>query len=365
MEIKSLHLTNFRNYQKLDLDFEKPTIVLSGSNGQGKTNLVEAISFISNLKSFRQDERTSLISQNQEFAVIEASLKKRVTTKKIKVVIRPESLEIFINDKPVKSKTEFRNETKVVEFTPRDVFLFKDSPRDRRALLDEEIAKLSPAHELALRDYYKLLKERNELLHQQNPNLTLLDVITHKISGINSEIIARRYGFIAKLNEHLSQMFLEVSGNKVDYQLEYISFIKQAENSPEAIYEILKKGLEEDLKKQTTLIGIHRDDFRGLLSNNDIGLYASQGQQRLCVIALKLELIRCLGVEFGEKPIAILDDVLSELDLDHQTTLINHLQGKNQLFITVSSLAPQIEREIKKKGEILKVTNGTIAKELI
>ena len=364
MWIKHLKLINFRNYQTLDVDFAPGALVIYGDNGQGKTNLVESLVVLSLLKSFREEERANLIMKGQDQAVLEAKAS-GISSKQLKVLIRKEGIEAFVNDKKERSQNSFIGQINVVSFVPRDVFLFKDSPRERRDFLDNEISKLSPAYEMAIRDYYKLLRERNESLSQPQVNETLLKVLTQKLALLDAEIRTRRYDFIAKLNQHLSEIYSGVTGTPNEFKLVYESFLPESENVTADIVTLMLNRYEEDRARHTTSIGIHRDDLRGYLNGDDVGSFASQGQQRLCVVALKLVLIDYIGAETGEQPIVVLDDILSELDEAHQKSLINHLQGKNQLFLTASSLAPEIKQELAKKGQIFNVINGNILKELV
>lgn len=364
MEVKELRLINFRNYKEVRLRLSKKTIILTGENGQGKTNLAEAIYFLANLKSFRGDDRESLIQNGKDFALIEAKVKTATGFKNLKAVISRENVATFLNGAPIKNRGEFKSESKAVCFFPRDAFLFKDAPRDRREKLDDEIAKFSPVHEFALKDYFKILKERNELLREKRYDPILMEVLTKKLAALNAEIAGRRYDFITEINREIGAVYSEIYGEKQSFMLKYVSFIQEEERDAETIYRRLTSNLAEDEEKRTTLLGIHRDDFKGFLNGADMSLYASQGQQRMGVIALNLTIIDRLERETTERPIVILDDVLSELDEKRQKSLLNRLQGDNQLLITVSSLGGRIERELMKNGEILNVKNGVITKRM-
>lgn len=361
MRINRVQLSGFRNYSKLDLKLSPNTTLLYGDNGQGKTNFIEALKFVSLLKSFREEERAVLIQKNADFAVIDIASENRVSKQNQKIVISENKLELWLNNKKIKSHSGFVGIINVVSFVPRDVFLFKDPPKTRRDFIDEEISKLSPAYEKAIKDYNKILKERNEALKQKNLDNALLEVLTKRLANLNREIISKRQRFIARLNDDLTPTFQGITQSAQKFRLEYSTFGLGLTETQ--LYQAIIAALDEDKARQNTTKGIHKDDIIGFIDDDKINSYASQGQQRLAVITLKLVLINFIEKEIDERPIVVLDDIFSELDIKHQKSLLNHLEGKNQLFITVSSLDEQIKQKVEQRSEILHVIQGTIIRE--
>ncbi len=362
MKINNIKLLNFRNYENLNLDVKSPSSLLLGSNGQGKTNLLEAIKFVSVLKSFREDERINLIKLGKESAAILIEEENLIGKKKLKCVLNGNKLDLFINDKHIKSHNDFIGQLNVVSFTPRDVFLFKDSRATRRYFIDEELSKLSPAYSLAVKDFSKVLKERNELLKKETLDETLLEVLTKRLAKLNREISVRRNAFINELNKDLSNKFSSITGEERKLNLEYrTSLLNLSENE---IFEKTMEYLNEDKRRESTHIGIHHDDIMAYIDDKDVSIFASQGQQRAVVITLKLVLIENIKKSIGEEPIVLLDDVFSELDIKHQKNLLNYLKNKNQLFISIASIDEEIKKDIAKDSDILKVINGQIQREV-
>jgi DNA replication and repair protein RecF len=364
MKIKRIKLTNFRNYQNLDLKLSESINIFHGNNGQGKTNLVEAIYFNSLLKSFREDEVKPLIRIGEESGLIELEALVNEQRTKFKIVLTKNSKKMFINNKEIKKNSDFIGHLNVVSFIPKDVFLFQASPKERRDFIDDEIVKLSPAYALAISDLAKMVKERNEAFKQKKLDEVLIDVINRQIAKLSVEVLKKRYKFIKSLNQEVSNIFEKIIGSKAKLQINYQSFIEEANITEKNILEKLLEKQKDDIQRQTTSVGTHRDDYAAALNEQNIALYGSQGQQRLAVIAIKLALINLIYKQIGDQPIVVLDDVLSELDLERQTNVISFFKNQNQLFVTTANLNKKVlalKEEIE--STIYSVDAGNVSKE--
>lgn len=364
MKIKKIKLTNFRNYPNLELTLSEAMNIFHGNNGQGKTNLVEAVYFTSLLKSFREDEIKPLIRLDQESAVVETEAIINDQKIKFKIVLNKNNKKLFINNKEIKKNSDFVGQLNVVSFIPKDVFLFQASPKERRDFIDDEIVKLSPSYSLALNDLSKLVKERNEVFKLSKPDLVLLDVINKQMAKLSVEVLVKRYKFIKDLNHELSLIYEKLSGSKSKLVVKYQSFVGEKEITEQTILSKILEKQKDDMIRQTTSIGIHRDDYYAEHDKKDLSKYGSQGQQRIAVIAIKLGLINLIYRQIGDQPIVVLDDVLSELDINHQTNVINYFNGNHQLFVTTANLNQKVlELKKEKDAYLFKVEAGSIIKE--
>lgn len=362
MIIESLKLKDYRNIQNIDVNFDDSINIIYGLNGQGKTNLVESIDFLSSLKSFRGDQTESLIKVDSDFSVIEARFKEMSIKHQVRLVLSNKGVKITFNKQELKKNSDFIGIFNVITFSPNDVTLFKDSPKRRREFLDDEISKMSPSYYHLLLDYRKVLKERNELLKQEKFDTLFLEVLTKKIAQLNLEIIKRRVEFVAKLNEILKDKFIEVSKIEKEVRIEYDTFIEEDEITYETVYQKIKEKYEEDLKYKSTQVGVHRDDLLFKIENKPISIFASQGQMRLCIIATKLSLLDLSYKNTGSRAIVVFDDVLSELDEIRQTQILEKVPKDNQIFITSAQSKEQIQKLLI-TGKMFRMTNGRLETE--
>jgi len=336
MIIQELKLINFRNYQKLQVVFEKGINYIYGDNASGKTSLVESIYYLSLARSFRTSEDKNLINHLSSFASIYASIIVGKTNKVVDVYLTEEGKKIAVNKKQIHKLSELSDVFNAICFVPRDVILLKELPRNRRLFLDLAISKVSKKYLSLVSDYEKLLRNRNNLLKEVKPNLDLLQVITEQMIMVSKEIYLYRYEYINELNASLLKTYQALTNSKDEAKIIYLSFIKNAKNYEELARLEYKNTLEIDLKKKQTTKGVHKEDFYVLLQNKNVGVFGSQGENRLVVLALKLSLYD-LVKEYKDKPVVILDDVLSELDENHQKNLIEYLKKIVQVFITSTS----------------------------
>jgi DNA replication and repair protein RecF len=350
MRIDAIQITDFRNLKNLEIkDFEKINII-QGLNAQGKTNLVEAIAYLSLAESFRNDENVDLINYQTEFARISATISKGLYHHELKAVISKASNKLFFDNKELKKVSDFIGIINVVTFSPEDVFLFKGSPRNRRDFLNKEISKISPSYYLAKNQLTKLLKERNELLKSSNIDRILLETYDLQLARANSEIAKKRKDFLEKLEDIIHKEYRELIKKDVDIKIEYLNQF-EGDYHTESIKERLKESYQDDIQKGSTQIGVQKDDFVLKLDGKNVAHYGSQGQNRLAAIALKLATIKVVKDKTGEEAIVVLDDVLSELDENKRKELIKILSKENQVFLTTTEDEefPELSKALKIK----------------
>lgn len=336
MIIKNLTLKNFRNHSYLSYEFSKGLNIFTGNNGAGKTNIVEAIYYLSLARSFRTQEDSELIKEGKEKGEIFALVKEGELSKKINVLFQPNGRNVLLNGKPVTKLSDLSKIVNVILFEPKDVLLFRGSPKARRNFLDVAISKKSQKYLECLSRYEKILKERNELLKQEKPDQILLETATDMLIEAAYPIIQIRSEYMKDIQDILLKVARALTGVRNEIEIHYSPFV-QLENYQKNAKDAFKKALESDLRKKATSIGTHREDFSISLNGRDIAEFGSQGENR--IIALSLKLSPYFLIEAKERrPIIVLDDVMSELDQGHRLRLIKLLTKFEQVFITATKL---------------------------
>ena len=337
MLIKKIGLRNYRNHHSLSFDFSEHLNVITGDNAVGKTNIVEAIYYLSLARSFRTSEDADLIKKNQDKAEIEAVITEGEITRKIKVVITRTGRAVFINNKNISKISELSKCVNVILFQPKDVMLFSGPPKERRNFLDISISKKSTIYLDYISRYEKVLKERNDILKANELNQTLLDVTTELLVKLSGSIISYRQMYVKDINDILNKITRALTGEKGTFELKYYPFIPYDANFNENAKKAFKRAEESDFKHKQTSIGIHREDISISLNGRDIATFGSQGENRVAALALKLSPYFLID-DNDKRPIIVLDDVMSELDKTHQERLIKFLRKFNQVFITATKL---------------------------
>ncbi len=331
MNIKNVKLLNFRSYTESYIDFHKGINFLYGDNASGKTNLVEAIYYFAFSKSFRTNDEKLLKKDGENNSYLKATFERFGYDNNIEIELSKTGKRILINNKKINKLSELNKYLNIVYFIPDDVNILKDSPRQRRNYLDIVISKINKEYFNKIVEYNKILKEKNSLLKNDGLDEYLLDVINKKVAEKNIEICKIRKEFINKINKILPKVFSTLFLKEVNAKLVYKSFISNFNNDKE-LYFFLKKEEENEIKYKMSMHGIQKDDFTLFIDKKDIGKYGSQGENRLSAICLKM--VNYFLTEGDDKPIIILDDVLSELDKEHEESLLKFLENLEQVFIT-------------------------------
>ena len=353
MYIKSLKLKNFRNYEEAQISFSPEKNIIFGLNGQGKTNIIEALYFMQSGRSYRSNKEKETIKFGEDYARIEAEFEKNEIKNNILFFIS-EKKSVKLNGVPVGRLSEIIGNINIVIFTPDHLNLIKEGPAIRRNFLDSFISQLKPSYFKNLIDYYKILKQRNNVLKSKNKDmLSTICVWNEKLADLGMKICEMRKSAIDKINSKINI----VTNGLEDENLvvKYLPGIKGNIKDKENILKQLEDSFERDIEYKMTSVGPHRDDFEIYMDEKNIKKYGSQGQQRSCVLKLKLSECEIIKEKTGEMPPILLDDILSELDEQRRHLFIENIKD-TQVIITCT------DKEFLKdmEGYYFKVEKGNI-----
>lgn len=362
MYIKSLDLKDYRNYSDLSIDFHNGVNILYGDNAQGKTNILEAIYLCSTTKSHKGSKDKEIIKLDKDESHIRMILERNHVSHKIDMHLKKNKPKgVAIDGIPIKKSSELFGIVNVVFFSPEDLNIIKNGPSERRRFIDLELCQLDKVYFYNLSNYNKIVSQRNNLLKQISFNKKLLDTLSiwdMQLVEYGIEVIKRRNSFIQQLNEIVYEIHSKLSGGKEELVIQYESNVSIEEFSNK-----LKNSLERDLALKITNVGPHRDDISFLNKSVDIKKFGSQGQQRTAALSLKLAEIGLVKQITNDKPILLLDDVLSELDRKRQNYLLNSIYDI-QTIITCTGLEEFISNRMN-FDKIYRVVEGTVTNENI
>lgn len=355
MWIKKIKIKNFRNYKKEEIELEKSINLFYGENAQGKTNMIEAIFLGSMGKSFRAKRDREMLNLNSKKAEIEIEYQKSDREGKIKIELENKKI-IFLNGIKIKKLSELLGNINIVIFTPDDISILKGAPQNRRRFLDIMISQLKPNYMYHLNLYLKTIEQRNNYLKQireEKKDENLLDIWDEKLIEEALIIYQYRNEYMNKIKGKIEKIHHEITSNKEDIKIEYLSECK----TKEEYAKLLKERRKLDIMKGFTTKGIHRDDFMITINEKPIDIYGSQGQHRTAILSLKLAELRIVKEEIGEEPILLLDDFMSELDEKRIKSFLEKIEN-TQVIITCTE---KIKLE-NKKILIYNVKEGKIKK---
>jgi len=336
MYIEALELKNYRNYKALEIQFNQQINIIYGDNAQGKTNLIEAIYLCATSKSHRLSFDKELIKIGEKESHIHLKFKKKGISENIHIQLNKNSKKkIAFNQIALKKISHLFGIIHVIIFSPEDLGLIKNGPKERRRFIDFELSQLNSLYMYHLSHYYKVLKQRNKLLRKEinkEEIKLLLDTWDNELIKHGFKVIELREEFIQALAPILQKKHAYLSGKKE------IITIKYEKNTTIKDYKKnLEKKRKHDLIKGSTSVGPHRDDINFKINKIDVKKYGSQGQQRTAALALKLSEIELVKEKIEDTPILLLDDVLSELDIKRQQFLIKNIENI-QTFITCTNI---------------------------
>lgn len=355
MWISKIKINNFRNYELQEINLEKNINVFYGENAQGKTNIVESIFLCSMGRSFRTNKDKEMIKLNSEKASIEIEYQKIDRDGKIKIELGNKK-NVFINGIKIKKLSELLGNINVVIFTPDDINILKGGPQNRRKFLDIMISQLKPNYMHNLNLYLKTLEQRNNYLRQireENKDENLLEIWDEKLAEYAFIISKYRNEYIEKIKEKIKKIHNEITDNKEEIEIEYITECDNKEN----FLNLLKGRRKLDIIKGFTTKGVHRDDFVIYINKKRLDIYGSQGQHRTAILSLKLSELNIIEEEIGEYPILLLDDFMSELDQKRRNHFLEKIDN-TQVIITCTD---KIDIE-NKNILIYNVNNGNVFK---
>ena len=353
MWISKIKINNFRNYKQEEIKLDKNINLFYGENAQGKTNIIEAIFLGSMGKSFRAKKDKEMIKLNSEKAEVEIEYKKSNRDGKIKIELSNKK-NIYLNGIKIKKLSQLLGNINIIIFTPDDINILKGSPQNRRRFLDIMISQLKPNYMYHLNLYLKTLEQRNNYLKQireERKDENLLDIWDEKLIEEAAIIYQYRKEYMDKIKEKIKKIHQEITNNKEEIEIEYLSECQTKEN----YFKILKERRKLDMIKGFTTKGIHRDDFVIYINKKQLDIYGSQGQHRTAILSLKLSELNIVKEEIGEEPILLLDDFMSELDEKRIKSFLNKIEN-TQVIITCTE---KIDVE-NKKILIYNVKEGSI-----
>ena len=373
MNVLSLEHENYRNLKAGEILPAGGINVICGSNAQGKTNLLEALWLFTGAHSFRGAKDSELPAfANTQGERKPARLCLRFfgggRQQTAEITIRGGRRSLALNGIPQRSCGALAGVFCAVIFSPEHLSLVKDGPMYRRNFLDSAICQLRPAYVKIINQYNRILLQRNALLKDIVRHRELLDTIDiwdERLANFGSQIICERQRYVEKLSPRVREIYSGISTQKETMDLACRCTVEAGgAGQPDvraALRQSLREHLEEDIRMGSTGCGPHRDDLDLLINGISARAFASQGQQRSAVLALKLAEAEILGELCGEEPVILLDDVLSELDQSRQEYLLNHLVGR-QVFITCCS--PENTRLLK-QGMVFSVEEGRVASDMV
>jgi len=359
MKINSLKIKNFRNYDKLEINFNENLNIIYGNNGVGKTNLVEAIYALSLTKSFRTNNDKNLIKKDELSTKIEGVVETN-TTNNYQVILNKEGKKVKIDNNMVNKISDYISKINIILLQPEEQMIFSSSPAIRRKLLNIEISQLKNEYIVYLNNYNKILKQRNfylkELYINGNASRDYLNILTKKLIEYGLKIYDMRLYFINKINEYISKCYQDIFETG-ELEIKYVSDYKK--RNIDELFEMYEKNYNKEIILGKTSLGIHHDDVIFLLDKQNISEWGSNGQRKNAIFAFKLAEIEVFKEERGDYPILILDDLFSALDNIKIKNIVKLLDNNIQTFITTTELE-RIDNKLLSNASLFNVTYGDI-----
>ena len=362
MKLVNLKLTDYRNCRDIVLDFNSDKILITGKNAQGKTNILESIYFLSSLKSPRTSNNIELINFDAKKTEINANVTKSDTEIELDYSLsKDKSRELKVNKVKTTPKN-FKSVLSTVLFSTPDLLLMRGNPSDRRDWLDRAISQVYPAYDERLSRYDKIRVQKNNFLKEGVINDDLLDVYNEQLTITGSNIIYLRKKFlkeIGKIAQEKHRIISVAEELEIEYHCSFLSGECEIEEIASAFKNALEERKSEEIRRALSCVGPHRDDILFYINNSEASKYASQGQQRTVVLALKLSELDIITEKTGDEPILLLDDVLAELDDLRQNYLLKSINAETQTIIT-SVDTVLFEEEFLRDVKIYKIEKGKI-----
>ena len=366
MQIQELMLVNFRNYESLKIKLGPGINIFIGDNGQGKTNILESIYVLSLSKSNRYGLDSDLIKYDTDFLKLQATVKNNDIIKHHEIVINKQRKTLFINNKEIKKVRDYISNFCVISFNPDDLEIIKGSPNNRRNLLNIDLSQLYNSYINYLNEYNVILKMRNDYLKKMNINGNTderyLQIINTKLIEKATYIYYYRYLFLDHVNAQIGAIYKKISGLdglsiKFVNSLGFDKYDEKAINKK--FNEKFKRNLYQELLQGNTLCGPHRDDFIFNLDGVDMRVFASQGQQRLAIIAFKICELYLFKEIIGSFPVFLLDDIFSEIDIRKRNKIVSFLRKDMQTIITTTDIN-DINKKLLEKASIYYIKNNSV-----
>ena len=362
MIVESIKLNHFRNYDNLELEFNKGTNLFYGDNAQGKTNILESVYLCGTTRSHKGSKDKEIIHFGEEEAHICMRIKKNNIPYRIDMHLKKnKSKGIAINGVPVKKASELIGLGNFVFFSPEDLNIIKNGPAERRRFIDLELSQLDKVYLNDLSNYNRIVNQRNHLLKEigfnnQDNLRDMLDIWEMQLIQYGDKIIERRKGFVEDINKIISSIHKKLTGGKEELRVIY-----EPSNGEMTLEQALNRSRERDIRIKSTSVGPHRDDICFMIGDMDIRKYGSQGQQRTAALSLKLSEIELVKQMIHDTPVLLLDDVLSELDKHRQNYLLDSIHDIPTL-ITCTGVEDFVNHRFS-INKVFHVQNGQVTGE--
>ena len=361
MRFTRLWLTDFRNYPLLEVDLPSGTSVFVGANGEGKTNLLEAIFYLATMASFRVSNATALIRSDPKIfqAVARGEVVAGERTMLLEAVLRQTGRSHFQVNRQRVRRRDLLGLVPVSVFMPDDLVLVKGGPSERRRYLDEALAQIDSRLDVVRSDVENILRQRNALLRQSGSRLSseeamTLDVWDHKLAEAGEQLAGARRSLAIRLEPKAATAYAEIAGQELPVEMAY-----ESEWQSEGLSETLRQARSEDLRRGMSTVGPHRDDLAVVLDGRSVRTHASQGEQRSLALALRLAVHRELAEASGQSPVLLLDDVFSELDPGRSQGVLRALESEQTLLTSAGPLSSEIAYDAR-----FRVTAGRVYREM-
>lgn len=364
MYLKEINISNFRNYGiDVKLDFSKGNNIFLGENAQGKSNLLEAIYYLALAHSFRGVKDNDLINFNDNYFRLEGTVVKKDREQTVSISYSRDKIKQFIVDGVRgKSVNDIIGKFTCVVFAPEHLQLVRGAPSLRRNYLDMQIAQIVPKFYQNLRDYRRIVRQRNEALKSgQEDQLPVWDNI---LCHAGAKIILARLRALEILSKIIQESFIKISGEEKELHVNYFSTLGEMEYilDEKTIYDRYKEKLLQkrnlELRTCATAVGPHRDDVHLLIEGIPLKDFGSQGQQRMAVLSLKMGELNFIKKYTGEYPVLLLDDVMSELDSKRRKYVVDML-NQVQTFITATDKS-HFDKNFIERSCVKNIANGKI-----
>jgi len=346
LELQSIYLKNFRNYENLELQIPDGFTVFVGPNGAGKSNLLEAIYYLGTSSSYRNHSDESLVFWGADFFLVRGKVRFGSINHTVEVAYNlGERRKIVKVDGKRSQPKELAGYLPMVVFSPADILIIQGPPSARRRYLDLVVCQLRPQHLRDLVLYHDILVQRNSLLKQDVASDEALQPWNEQLVEVGARILERRLEILFKLCEGCREILDQLSGTselEVHYLARSFSYplftCLGSADLQQSLRDALDASREREERLKSTVVGPHRDDFCFFLKGQNYRYYCSQGEQRLLLLALKIAQAQLITTEVKRKPLLLLDDVFSELDDEHRQKVFLHLVSQNQVLATTTSL---------------------------
>ncbi len=366
MFINSLHLRSFRNFRDQSFSFSPSFNILLGDNAQGKTNIVEAISLLSCGRSFRTANWRDLIERNREEARVDAVVSCGRGEDRVSVHLAEPRKRFLRNDKAA-APGGFDSVAAVL-FAPEEILLLKTQPAARRRFIDALVSSFVPGHRKLVRDYEAVVTQRNRIYADESLGegevRKLLSPWDDQLVSLGARVVLARHSWTSRLNETLPRRYHALAEGDGEATLRYEpqvgleALAAGAEGIMSAMEDLMRARRGDELSRRTSVVGPHRDDLVAYIGQERVRGFASQGQHRSFVLALKITEMELYRAVKGEAPILLLDDVASELDPERNRRFFEYVQNaEGQVFITTTRAESVMTRR-RSESAVIAIADG-------